>query len=129
MNFITKFNRSFLKAIQSNKVQVIDYNAGAVREASLKFKFTHDGEHHCYALSAKRTVPGLDDLGYPEKLVVELTRWNPSYLHGISQDIPADIDLVGLDYLKNKSVLPHEKVLLVRRIYQEAMNNYIEQMI
>lgn len=129
MDFITKFNRSFLKAIQSNKVQVIDYNAGAIREASLKFKFTHDGENHCYALSAKRTVPGLDDLGYSEKLVVELTRWNPSYLHGISQDIPADIDPVGLDYLKNKSVVPHEKVLLVRRIYQEAMNNYIEQMI
>jgi hypothetical protein len=129
MEFITKFNRSFLKAIQSNKVQVIDYNAGAVREASLKFKFTHDGEKHCYALSSKRTVPGLDDFGYPEKLVVELTRWNPSYLHGISQDMPADIDPVGLDYLKNKSVVPREKVLLVRRIYQEAVNNYIEQMI
>lgn len=129
MDFMAKFNRAFLKSIYCNKVQIVDLNAGAIREASLKFKFTHDGENHCYALSSKRTVPGLDDFGYPEKLVVELTRWNPSYLHGISQDMPADIDPVGLDYLKNKSVVPREKVLLVRRIYQEAVNNYIEHMI
>ena len=128
MNFMAKFNRAFLKSIYCNKVQIVDFNAGAIREASLKFKFTHDGEAHCYSLSAKRTIPGLDKLGYPEKLVLELTRWNPSYLHGMSQDIPADIDAIGLDYLKNKSVVPPQMALLVRRIYEESVNNYIEQM-
>lgn len=129
MDFITKFNRAFLKSIYCNKVQIIDFNGGAVREASLKFKFTHDGDKHFYELSAKRNVSGLEFVGYPEKLEVELVRWNQSYLHGVSQDMPVDIDAIGVDYLKTKSVVSPERALLVRRSYEESLNSYAENML
>lgn len=129
MDFMAKFNRAFLKSIYCNKVQVIDFNGGAVREASLKFKFTHDGEKYFYELSARRNVSGLEFVGYPEKLEVTLVRWNQSYLHGISQDIPVDIDVIGVDYLKTKSVVSPEMSLLVRRSYEESLNSYAENML
>jgi hypothetical protein len=128
MDFITKFNRSFLKAIQSNKVQVIDYNAGAVREASIKFNFTHEGDGHFYSLSVRRNCSGLEDLGYPERLAVELSRWNPSYIHGIDCAVPEGADISAIEHLKNKSIIPPEITLLVVRCYEESANNYAENM-
>jgi hypothetical protein len=70
----------------------------------------------------------LEDLGYPERLAVELSRWNPSYIHGIDCAVPEGADISSIEHLKNKSIIPPEMTLLVVRCYEESANNYAENM-
>lgn len=128
MDFIGKFNRSLLKAIYANKVVVRDLNAGAIREATLKFNFSHEGEKYFYELTSIRNSPNMKHFGYKERLELKLVRWNQSYMAGVSAVIPADIDSVAVDHLHEKSVISDEESHKVVENYSASFQQYAEAM-
>ena len=128
MDFSKKFNRPFLKAIAAG-VRVIDLNAGAIRSASVKFKFFHAGENFFYELTAKRNAPGLEFVNYPEKLTVDLFRFNQSYLAGSAVPLPNFIDVAGLELVKEKSITSEEEAVIVQQSYMQSLKSYAENML
>lgn len=128
MDFIVKFNRSLLKAIYANKVVVRDLNAGAIREATLKFNFSHDGEQHFYQLTSSRNAANMKHFGYKERLELKLGRWNQSYMAGVSSIIPDEIDSVAVDHLHEKSVISDEESHKVVENYSASFQQYSEAM-
>lgn len=128
MNLIDKFNRALIKAIDAQKVVVRDLNAGAIREATLKFNFSHEGEKYFYELTSIRNASGMKHFGYKERLELKLVRWNQSYMAGFTADIPVDIDSVAVDYIHNQSVITQDESNAVITSYSASFQNYVEQM-
>lgn len=123
MDFTSKFNRALLNAIRDNKVVVENLNSGAIRKASVKFKFSHSGSLHHFQLSSTRTADGLELFGYPEKLELDLTSFNPSYTSGVKCDVEA-VDRSAVKYLHACSVISADDSLDVRRHYSELFNQF-----
>lgn len=128
MNYSQKFNRALLKAISFNKIDTVDFNGGAIRKATVKFSFSHDGQVNYFALEASRNAQGMELFGYPEQESLTLSSWNGSYLSGQGVDIPEDIDASAVRYIKACSVISEDEALQVRKDFVEAMNRFSEQM-
>lgn len=128
MNYSQKFNRALLKAISFKKIDTTDFNGGAIRKATVKFSFTHDGQVNYFSLESSRNAQGMELFGYPEQDSLTLTAWNGSYLSGHGVDIPADIDASAVRYIKACSVISEDEALKVRQDFVDAMNKFSHEM-
>lgn len=128
MNHIQKFNRALLKAIAAKKIVVADRNSGAIREAVVKFSFSHDGVTHFYALSSERTAPGLELLGYDAPHKLSLVAYNASFTSGAHTDFPEGVDASAIKYIEACSVVSEEDATKAREVLAEAFNRFNVEM-
>ncbi len=124
MNHIQKFNRALLKAIRYNKISIRDKNQGAIRQASVKFSFTHDGKINYYSLTSERTAKDLELFGHPEKLELNLYSWNSGYTSGVQCDLPDGIDPSAIKYIHMASVITDDESMAARQAFCETLNEY-----
>lgn len=124
MNRIQKFNRALLKAIAAQKIVVSDRNSGAIRNAAVRFSFSHEGSNHFYSLSSERTAPGLELLGYDAPPKLELVEYNSAFTSGTYIDLPEDIDASAIKYMETCSVISEEDAAKAREILVEAFNRF-----
>lgn len=128
MNRIQKFNRALLKAIAAKKIVVADRNSGAIREAVVKFSFSHDGQTHFFALSSERTAPGLELFGYDAPPKLTLVAYNASFTSGTHEDLPEGVDASAIKYIESYSVISEEDAVKAREVLAEAFNRFNVEM-
>lgn len=128
MNRIQKFNRALLKAIAAKKIVVADRNSGAIREAVVKFSFSHEGQTYFFALSSERTAPGLELLGYDAPPKLTLVAYNASFTSGFHEDMPEGVDASAIKYIESYSVISEEDAVKAREILVEAFNRFNVEM-
>jgi hypothetical protein len=128
MNRIQKFNRALSKAIAAQKIVVTNRNSGAIREAVVKFSFSHDGVTHFYALSSERTAPGLAMFGYDAPPKLTLVEYNASFTSGSHVDLPEGVDTSAIKYIEACSVVSEEDAAKARETLTEAVNRFNVEM-
>lgn len=128
MNRIQKFNRALLKAITAKKIVVADRNSGAIREAVVKFSFSHDGVTHFYAMSSERTASGLELLGYDAPPKLTLVEYNAAFTSGAHTDLPEGVDESAIKYIESYSIISEEDAAKAREILVEAFNRFNVEM-
>lgn len=128
MNRIQKFNRALLKAIAAQKIVVSDRNSGAIRNAAVRFSFSHEGSNHFYSMSSERTAPGLELFGYDAPAKLQLVEYNASFTSGTHVDLPEGVDASAIKYMETCSVISDEDAGKAREILTEAVNRFNVEM-
>jgi len=128
MNRIQKFNRALLKAIAAKKIVVVDRNSGAIREATVKFSFSHEGVTHFYSLSSERTAPGLAMLGYDNPPKLTLVEYNSSFTSGSHIEFPEGVDASAIKYIEACSVVSEDDAAKARETLAEAFHRFNVEM-
>lgn len=117
MKYENKFNRAFLKS----DIKTTDWNAGAFREVSCEFKFTHEGKVESWEIKVVNSNPIMEPFGYGSKRNENIA-WKNCY----KTSIPEFVNKEKLKEMINKSIQTDEEVEKVLTSYGYAMKEFKE---
>lgn len=117
MKYENKFNRAFLKS----DIKTTDWNAGAFREVSCEFKFTHEGKVESWEIEVVNSNPIMEPFGYGSKRN-ESVAWKGC----CKTDIPVFADDVKLEEMKLASIQTDIEIKEVLESYGAVMKEFRE---
>lgn len=120
MKYEDKFNR----ALQKAQPKVTNRNSGAIREVSVEFGFTHEGQKEEFTLMVQRSDPRMEVFGYGERRN-EVSLWKAQSSHSrYGVDIPEFLCSSKLHEMNRLATQTESEVDGVVDDYVRAFNNF-----